>query len=410
MNYRSFGFHFIALLVIICAFSCQSGNQQRVLLIHDVDADKLTEEMDDYRVDTQNPTVIDLTGFDLSNKQISDADLFIDTMWYVPLETSDKCIIGETQKIELDRQSVFILDKYSAKGLFRFALSGNFLNQIGSKGNGPGEFAGITDFLLVEDKVAVYDQHKRKIHYYTKDGAFLYDKSLPFICSQFEYLPCGQYLFYTFSEFNHHVPNIRNYNVLLCDSSFNIVKRGMYVDKDNTLRMNSNTIKKINGQIYYNQYCNDTVYLINDTQIQRKYFVQLKNPIPSSLYKKGNEGRSFLRSIKEYNCFSSIDAVTNDHLMFRIKGQDNIQYTFVYSKHSGKTCYGVAFKGDRQLNPSYIKTLTASNDTIIGLYQTEQIRQTSQNNPNLSPFLKGLVEKTSETDNPILTFFKLKKF
>ena len=234
MRYKLSCVQYIAVFVVSAVFSCHSGNQTRVL-IDNVDGDKLTQKMSDFIVNNENSMLIDLRGFDMSGKLIGDADLFIDTMWYVPLETSKKYMIGETEKIELDHQSVFVFDRFNAKALFRFALSGEFLNQIGKKGNGPGEYADITDFSLVDNNVAIYDHYKKKILYYKKDGTFLYDKFLPLFCSQFVYMSSGQYLFYTFSEYNHHIPNIRNYNIILCDSSFNIVRRGAYVDKDNDL-------------------------------------------------------------------------------------------------------------------------------------------------------------------------------
>ncbi len=397
------------LMVFICVnYSCQSGSQPK--LIHHVDDRQITKDMDLFSVRKNELIKIDLTKYDLSDMQIGDADMFIDTMWYVPLETSDRCLIGETQKMEFDDSSFFVLDRYNAKGVFRFSLNGSFLNRIGQSGKGPGEYNEVTDFSLIDNKVAIYDQQTNKMSFYSKDGVFLYEKIMPFLFSQFVYCQPNSFYFYTFSAFNNHIPSIRNYNVIQCDSSFHINHHGFYVNKDHALRFNSEALHMYNNNIYYNEYYNDTVFMITDGRlIHAKYVFQLKDRIPQKLFVKGNELK-FMYQSKQYNSFSSINAISDNYLIFRIKGKKNVNYAFFYSKITGKSFHGITFKGNNQLNPSHLKAMTCFGDTFAGLYQTHLIKQTIKNNPNLSPKLKIFVENIPETDNPILTYFKLKLF
>ena len=63
-----------------------------------------------------------------------------------PLETADNCLVGrEPIELLLDQNHYFIKDNQQ-KVIFRFDRAGKFINSIGSRGMGPGEYAGIYDF------------------------------------------------------------------------------------------------------------------------------------------------------------------------------------------------------------------------------------------------------------------------
>ena len=56
----------------------------------------------------------------------------VDSISYIPLETSEKCLLGELQRTKRDGDFYFVED---TKGLFVFGKDGRFLNEIGHKGN-----------------------------------------------------------------------------------------------------------------------------------------------------------------------------------------------------------------------------------------------------------------------------------
>ena len=63
-----------------------------------------------------------------------------------PLETADNCLVGrEPIELLLDQNHYFIKDNQQ-KVIFRFDRAGKFINSIGSRGMGPGEYSGIYDF------------------------------------------------------------------------------------------------------------------------------------------------------------------------------------------------------------------------------------------------------------------------
>ena len=100
-----------------------------------------------------------------------------------PLETADNCLIGnEPIKLISDQHHYFIQD-YQNLVVFRFDRAGKFINSIGSRGTGPGEYLDILDVDIDPDtQVVEILAPTNKIMRYDYNGTFLaiqnYDVSL----------------------------------------------------------------------------------------------------------------------------------------------------------------------------------------------------------------------------------------
>ena len=97
---------------------------------------------------------------------------------YIPLETSDDCLIGDEFSLIVASQDIFV-HEFSDQKIYRFDRNGKFLNSIGKKGQGPGEYVSIYSIYVDEStrecflldtfsgNVLIYDYngtYKRKIH------------------------------------------------------------------------------------------------------------------------------------------------------------------------------------------------------------------------------------------------------
>lgn len=91
---------------------------------------------------------------------------------YVPLETTPDCILDSDYKVDLTNEYIFILDYIN---LYRFSRSGKFLNKIGRRGKGPGEYVRIGATFVINDnnnEVFLLDCGGDKILVYTYEGKF----------------------------------------------------------------------------------------------------------------------------------------------------------------------------------------------------------------------------------------------
>ena len=96
----------------------------------------------------------------------------------VLLDTATNALMGHIDKLKIYHNYIVTLDKNVARGIFIFNQNGCFLNKIGQKGQGPGEYVSPSDFTcsLKEDKIFVLDSRLRKILIYSlSTGEFLRD-------------------------------------------------------------------------------------------------------------------------------------------------------------------------------------------------------------------------------------------
>ena len=138
-------------LILLCFFSCKS----KVV-------DDGIEPIQILNVD--NPLSVSLQDI-------------VDSVAYIPLETTPECLIGEIGCIKRDDNFYFVKDR---NGLYVFDENGHYLNMIGRKGNGPGEYVFMDNFFLDRDNDHVYviANYMKKVLRYSYAGEYLGDISL----------------------------------------------------------------------------------------------------------------------------------------------------------------------------------------------------------------------------------------
>ncbi len=107
---------------------------------------------------------------------------FVDSIAYVPLETTENCLIGNIDKIRILNYLIFILDKRQNK-IFIFNTSGNFQYSICHIGRGPGEYLSISDFCIDPDMkhIIIADHLTRRFIFYDLKGKFQFTKESRYI-------------------------------------------------------------------------------------------------------------------------------------------------------------------------------------------------------------------------------------
>ena len=98
-------------------------------------------------------------------------DSFISDIKIVPLETNDNCLIGQQSQQVKVHQGLIYINSF-LRQLFVFDLKGNFIREIGSRGQGPGEFYNVRDFIFTnEETIEILDF--QKIECYTLEGKYV---------------------------------------------------------------------------------------------------------------------------------------------------------------------------------------------------------------------------------------------
>lgn len=120
-------------------------------------------------VTEENKLTVDL------NKPESNLSFFdvFDSVKIIPLEFNNESIIAEIEKIDLYNRRYYVLDK-KTKTLFLFNEQGKYLNKIKRHGNGPGEYANLSDFTVNR-----FTGNIELLSSY--GGLYIYDNDLNFI-------------------------------------------------------------------------------------------------------------------------------------------------------------------------------------------------------------------------------------
>lgn len=98
----------------------------------------------------------------------------------IQLDNKQECYIHENSVVKFAGDRIYIYDQKSeAQNLLVFDKDGNYINHIGSCGQGPGEYSSFSAFAINEGKgeVAILAQPST-FFIYDKDGEFLYSKKL----------------------------------------------------------------------------------------------------------------------------------------------------------------------------------------------------------------------------------------
>lgn len=187
------------------------------------------------------------------------ASKYLSAIQYIPLETKSECLLNEDIEVIVTRTDIFIHD-FKADNVFRFDINGTFLNKIGQKGQGPGEYKRLFGFYIddIAKKCFLLDSYANRIHVYNYDGTFQQQFSGDYASSRMERIG------------NNYILNNELYidtkkELFLLDNNGNLLKQG---------RLNTNFnpgfmlwapfFYKHGGHCYYKNYVSDNIYRIDE--------------------------------------------------------------------------------------------------------------------------------------------------
>lgn len=120
---------------------------------------------------------------------------FVDSLEYIPLETTDECLIGKIKDVYIGRERVFVLDG-KTQTVWMFDRKGYYLNKLSRRGKGPGEYTNMQQFEVDEKnrQLILLDIWTNKLLFYDWEGRFLKDIRLEMTAMDFKPLPSGGFV------------------------------------------------------------------------------------------------------------------------------------------------------------------------------------------------------------------------
>ncbi len=346
-----------------------------------------------------------------------------DSVRAVRLSNDDKAVVGAINKIVLHDSLIILSDKYSTRSIKIFSLDGSYIRDIGHYGRADGEFVEPTDFCVKGDSIVVYDQFRGRVSFFTIGGKFCYSRRMPFLFMKFGIFDNGTWAFQSVNSDNNHLEAIVDYTVFTSDNDYMLTGRGFYRKKDTYESfLEDHPFFMRDNKIYYHPVYSDTIYSLDEEGRAKVEFVidcgKKTLPAkyrdaryyilhPNKLEELQKEGR-YLMMFGDF-------FLTDRYLMFshskRCRGADNI-----YDKQTGKLYTFYARNGFFPFHFANIKGST--DDAFIGYIFPGMVTNITSMWKDLSydslvkthgKYRTDFGMSLSENDNPVITFFYVKK-
>lgn len=363
----------------------------------------------------QQQTFLDSVPIDIVNKhnpiQIDIYDI-VDSISYIPLETSNNCLLGDIQCVKKDDDVFFVKD---IKGIFVFDKEGRFKNEIGRRGNGPGEYFYIDNFYLDRKNklVCLIFNAKKQILQYDYNGNYVstlhFDENDMNIESV---MMCGEDEFLAY----YPLPN----DVFHGDSEYRrFKKKESMLVSDKIMDAKKLTSKKtfypflyfpmisFDNQYFFISVFSNKIYKYEDGKVQPAYYIDIPNLIPSGAFLEEHKDTDFfelMKIMKQNEIGTGILALeaSLDYLFALVD-----KNTLIWDKEKGIL-----------ISHTYNSNLNLYSSILVGGASDEHIGSLSasffyENKGDIKrgkdEMLSMLADTLSDEDNPVLYQYYFKK-
>jgi hypothetical protein len=275
-------------------------------------------------------TVIPVPEQDINHDTNNTVSLstFVDKIDIIPLEFGDSCILGGIRKVVVCGDNIFVIESSRPSTVYRFDMQGNFLNRIGSRGQGPEDVVELRDFAVNEEGRLIYllDNARQTVVACTFDGTV---KEVIKINQYADHLHYKNSLFYLFRDH----PPIGELFCLVIRDVHGEIKERFFPSMQYPVGMNHHVFSLQEDGVLFTQPMNDTIYFLSDTEMSCLYWVDFGS-LRFSPQEVEDIYMDKIRSINllhQRKCITSIDHVfrVGDWLYFNaIYKVLNISFTY----------------------------------------------------------------------------------
>lgn len=332
---------------------------------------------------------------------------------YAALETKEECTLGNINKIYFKDEYVFVNDIKSGNEdrLLVFKETGEFLRQIGSKGNGKEQHGGIgfVNIDLERNEISLYDGLARRQY-------FTYDLEGNFIKSG----DCGGTMFYARNVFPVDGNKLLGYCAcglskmcyFISDNNFtkyDTLRRHKVLFPIGVVDFSVHPVSVYNRRISMLAPLCDTIFEYRKNRMEPRFITKVHRSMTDK-YELGSE--DYLSSVislrKEHGCFSK-NEIYETRKWFVITYWNGKMF---YHKNKGKA-YFIPKKLDVRGDLIYPKDLWGQvGEKLIAVFSPEELldikHKMEKDGVEPTEKVKNLFNKVKKGGNPWLFYYSLK--
>ncbi len=343
---------------------------------------------------------------------------------YLPLETSQRSLIGRIGKTIFNDSLIFVQSSFDR--LMAFDRSGNFVRSYGNVGRGPGEFVQISDFAISPDNSKMYVNAEYDLLAYDIGGRFLKSSKL---------YDVGKIAFYNDSLLIVGLANIfplgpnivgvnTDISVYFTDLEGNMGKSYDYHHPMLTaLGMPVTSLYRSGGEVRFLELIADTLYTVTpEALIPYASFDLGPEKIPTEFFTTRRFLPEFFAQLERYSDNYMLLAVTEDrNRIYMNIGQGNLDSNYevfgIFDKRTGKrkVMGGDGFTNDIDGGLPFVPKYVLGDDVLVGWVDAYKLKEHvealdaeemtglyGERFERLAELAAGL----EEDDNPVLVMVK----
>ncbi len=321
----------------------------------------------------------------------------VDDFYFIPIETSEKCLVGKINSIEIVEENILLFDRFNTQSVNCFNFKGEFKRSYGRIGKGVGEFYMPDAFCADKEFVYIADYNQMMI-YDLSTGVFLERINTDFSGGT---MKCTQNSIGFLGA---------NFNDYLCVSDKRMKKKSSFFPfrKEGIQNIESNDNIQVYNQSYLFRQCfGDTIYSIKDGHkfVYSMFFPQKPKSFYQD-YKKQEDYTSFVNRCKDKKYYLVDDfRINKSHniVNYRRGSEKYIRIENIKTRNS-KTLIEGEFINDLYLLKNKHPLACYENYFVYVIYPYELTKFKAEE--KLTVDLKSIENLITESHNPILLFVK----
>ena len=229
---------------------------------------------------------------------------FASSIEYIPLEDREECLLSNELNVVVAEQDIFVHDAKENK-VFRFDKTGKFMNLIGKRGQGPGEYNRIFGIYADDSSKECFllEPFSNRINVYDYNGTF--KRNIHVKCAPTRMMKLGDNY-----VLNHSMMDVNKYELTLIDSAGKTIKQANQGGNQKVgLSFNFPVFYTSGGNVFYKNHLSEYIYLLdNNLKCKKVYWFDLGDKAINSEenqydLKKGslNKGKAVVGTPSAYN-------------------------------------------------------------------------------------------------------------
>lgn len=358
-----------------------------------------------------NDSFVETVKMDINDKVIEDRDAIFKNIKWVVLETQDKNLIGQIDDLLFVDNTIVVVDKNIAKGVFLFDSNGKFKTRVSSMGRGNHEYLQLTHVFLQHDTIAINDLVKREINYYDLNGKHLGITKYELLFNEVEYLGNGFIVCNIYQGKNKGYKDLDYYSFAILRNDDEL-KTEYAFGADNSspdmIFKRTKNLYSFDDHVYCTVNFENVIYeLTKDSAIAKYRLAMIPDLLMDKKFKTTDEAMEYLSSNPFFHGFYT---ELRDYSLFGISVPKQGVKQFIYN-HNTKETHLIPAKS---INPlfSFLSThlFRYGDNTIVTPVNSSMIlslKKTIQFQDADFAFNDVALDTLTNESNPVLFYYEM---